>query len=217
MPKLNRRHFIWNYLNFSQCRELLECGWSGVYPVSVKWETITSKKNSKKKTRIKLNLSSICITHFWPIIPIYLTASQYAACDYFKNWNISRTLKYLPRRLLSRSMAWIGLIAEPVVRSIKCKSSPPEVFLGKGVLRICSKFTGVDLCQSVISIKLQSNFNWNSSSVWKFSCKFAAHFHNTFPLEHLWRAASEVCYQFSSLFYFHPTILKNNFKKKNLA
>ena len=29
-------------------------------------------------------------------------------------------------------------------------SSPPEVFLGKGVLKICSKFTGEHLCQSVI-------------------------------------------------------------------
>ena len=33
-----------------------------------------------------------------------------------------------------------------------------EVFLGKGVLRICSKFTGDHQCRSVISIKLLSNF-----------------------------------------------------------
>ena len=33
-----------------------------------------------------------------------------------------------------------------------------EVFLGKGVLRICSKFTGEHQCQSVISIKLLRNF-----------------------------------------------------------
>ena len=38
------------------------------------------------------------------------------------------------------------------------RSSPPEVFLGKGVLTICSKFTGEHPYQSVISIKLQSNF-----------------------------------------------------------
>ena len=30
--------------------------------------------------------------------------------------------------------------------------------LGKGVLKICSKFTGKHPCRSVISIKLQSNF-----------------------------------------------------------
>ena len=36
------------------------------------------------------------------------------------------------------------------------RSSHPEVFLGKGVLKICSKFTGEHPCRSVISIKLQS-------------------------------------------------------------
>ena len=39
-----------------------------------------------------------------------------------------------------------------------CRSSPSEVFLGKGVLKICNKFTGEHPCRSVISIKLQSNF-----------------------------------------------------------
>ena len=34
----------------------------------------------------------------------------------------------------------------------------PDVFLRKGVLKIYSKFTGVHLCWSAISIKLQSNF-----------------------------------------------------------
>ena len=35
---------------------------------------------------------------------------------------------------------------------------PPEVFLGKGILKICNKFTGEHPCQSVTSIKLLSNF-----------------------------------------------------------
>ena len=34
------------------------------------------------------------------------------------------------------------------------RSSRPDVFLGKGILKICSKFTGEHPCQSVISIKL---------------------------------------------------------------
>ena len=38
------------------------------------------------------------------------------------------------------------------------RSSRSGVFLGKGVLNICIKFTGENLCQSGISIKLQSNF-----------------------------------------------------------
>ena len=39
-----------------------------------------------------------------------------------------------------------------------CRSSPSEVLLGKGVLKICIKFTGERPCRSEISIKLQSNF-----------------------------------------------------------
>ena len=37
-------------------------------------------------------------------------------------------------------------------------SSHPEEFLIKGVLKICSKFTGEHPCRSAISIKLQSKF-----------------------------------------------------------
>ena len=38
------------------------------------------------------------------------------------------------------------------------RSSRPEVFLGKGVLKICSRFKGEHPCRIVISIKLQGNF-----------------------------------------------------------
>ena len=38
------------------------------------------------------------------------------------------------------------------------RSSHPEVFLKKGVLKICSKLTGKHPCRSVISIKLLCNF-----------------------------------------------------------
>ena len=38
------------------------------------------------------------------------------------------------------------------------RSSPPELFLRKGVPKICSKFTGEHLCRSVISIKLLCKF-----------------------------------------------------------
>ena len=37
------------------------------------------------------------------------------------------------------------------------RSSPPEVFLGKGVLKACSKFTGEETCRSAISIKLAAS------------------------------------------------------------
>ena len=38
------------------------------------------------------------------------------------------------------------------------RSSHSEVLLGKGVLKICSKFTGEHPCRSAISIKLLCNF-----------------------------------------------------------
>ena len=38
------------------------------------------------------------------------------------------------------------------------RSNPLEVVLGKGALQIHNKVTGEHPCQSVISIKLQSNF-----------------------------------------------------------
>ena len=78
-----------------------------------------------------------------------------------------------------------------------------ELFLEKGILKICSKFTGEHPCRSVISIKLLSNFieitlrhakqlHGSHTSAWVFSCRFAAYFQNTFFKEHLWVAASEL-------------------------
>ena len=48
--------------------------------------------------------------------------------------------------------------AFPKLLSTKFRSSHPDVSLGKGVLKICSKFTGEHPCRSVISIKLQCIF-----------------------------------------------------------
>ena len=42
-------------------------------------------------------------------------------------------------------------------------------------------------------------FYWSRSSEWVFSCKFAAYFPNTFPLEHMWRAASVSSYSYTSM------------------
>ena len=47
---------------------------------------------------------------------------------------------------------------EKVAKLIGPRSSHPEVFLEKGVLKICSRFTGEHPCRSVISIKLLCNF-----------------------------------------------------------
>ena len=63
------------------------------------------------------------------------------------------------------------------------RNSHSEVFLGKDVLKICSKFTREHTCQSAIW-----NSNWTLA--WVFSSKFAACLQNTFSQEHLWRTAS---------------------------
>ena len=41
---------------------------------------------------------------------------------------------------------------------LQSEAVPLEVFLGKHVLKICSKFTGEHPCQSVISLKFLCNF-----------------------------------------------------------
>ena len=76
-------------------------------------------------------------------------------------------------------------------RSIKCTYDrffdfvtglPLNVFLGKGVLKIWSKFTRQNTCQQLY---------WNYTSEWVFSCKFASYFQNIFLWEHLRIADSE--------------------------
>ena len=70
------------------------------------------------------------------------------------------------------------------------RSSRPEVFLGKGVLKIRMKFTREHPCRIVISIKLLCNFI-EIALRHGFSYKLAAYFQNTFSKENLWVAASE--------------------------
>ena len=54
------------------------------------------------------------------------------------------------------------------------KSSRPEVFKGKGALKICSKFTEEHPCRSAISIKLQSNF---IEITLRYGCSFVSLLH----------------------------------------
>ena len=69
------------------------------------------------------------------------------------------------------------------------RNTPPEVLLGKDVLKIYSKFTGEHPCRSVVSIQLQQLYR-NRTSARVLSRKFVVYFQNTFSYEHLWRAAS---------------------------
>ena len=72
-----------------------------------------------------------------------------------------------------RTYGYVPASLEPDVQQTKSRSSHPEVFLGKSVLKICSKVTGEHLCRSVIPRK------------------FAAYFQSTFSYEYFWTAASE--------------------------
>ena len=49
--------------------------------------------------------------------------------------------------------AVINFLQNLIKKSMPDRSSRPEVFLGKSVLEICSKFTGEHPCRTVISIK----------------------------------------------------------------
>ena len=46
-----------------------------------------------------------------------------------------------------------------------CKSSHPEVFLGKGVLKICNKFKGESPCRKAISIFRRLQTVWGSKVI----------------------------------------------------
>ena len=73
-------------------------------------------------------------------------------------------------------------------------SSRPEVFLWKGGLKICGKFTEEQPWGSVISVRLRSIFIEIALRAWVFPCKFAAYFQNTIFWDHLWVAASVTRY-----------------------
>ena len=68
------------------------------------------------------------------------------------------------------------------------------MFLGKGVLKICSKFTGKHPTPKCDSNKVALQLYWNRTLAWVFCCKFAAYIQNTFSQEHLSRAACYVSY-----------------------
>ena len=66
----------------------------------------------------------------------------------------------------------------PMFPTILFRSSPPEVFLGKDVLKICSKFTGKHPCQIVVSVK----------SLYKFIEIILRHGWSPLNLLHIFRA-----------------------------
>ena len=67
----------------------------------------------------------------------------------YRNYNLGQ--KFVDKLMFFYGMfySWFFAIS---------RSSHPKMFLGRGVLEICGKFTGDHPCRSVISMNLQSNF-----------------------------------------------------------
>ena len=93
--------------------------------------------------------------------------NEYCSYNIFPFWtNFSITIYLIPligKFHVKLSRLWyhfIIFIFSPYVSMCrdKYRSSHPEMFFGKDVLKICSKFTGEHTCRSVIPIKLQSSF-----------------------------------------------------------
>ena len=86
-----------------------------------------------------------------------------------------------------------------LIKTLSCanvifRNNHPELFLEKGVLKICCKFTREHLSRNCFATLLKSHFRmgvllyWNHTLAWVFFCKFAAYFQNT---SYLLVAASE--------------------------
>ena len=74
---------------------------------------------------------------------------------------LKRMAKSMHRNSLNEiNMTYVGIVWYSIFwfQFWTVRSSNPEVFFGKSVLKICSKFTGVHPCRSAILIKLKSNF-----------------------------------------------------------
>ena len=69
--------------------------------------------------------------------------------------NTSRPSYYLVKLFLIYK---IQLLKSWLTALVICRSSRSQVFLGKGALKICRKFTGEHPCQSAISMKLLCSF-----------------------------------------------------------
>ena len=96
----------------------------------------------------------------------FLIKLQAEACNFIKKETLARCFpvnfaKFLRTPFPTEHLRWlllystINIIKLTVMLTLKFRSSYPEVFLIKGVLKICSKVAREHPCRSVISIKLQ--------------------------------------------------------------
>ena len=89
---------------------------------------------------------------------------------YYFQWcrHVSLKLIYLTVFYMKTNWMKISHVCIEWVFTLKfSRSSHPEVFLGKIILKMCTKFTGEHPCRSVISIKLLLKFPVNLSHIFR--------------------------------------------------
>ena len=106
---------------------------------------------------------------------IYLTS-----INFFLIWHISKkfdwTITYFNKR------QWEVVLAA-VLRIAVLRSSHPEVFFEKGVLKICSKFTGEHPCRSSICFATLLKLQFGMGVFLQIGCIFSEHLYLRTPLQ----------------------------------
>ena len=90
-------------------------------------------------------------------LQLFLTTSQ----SKFGNYKTEDSTCFNDLMLYYVDVSRTGLLwklNETYLRTSCFRSSPAEVFIGKGVLKICSKFTGKHPCWNVVSVKSLCSF-----------------------------------------------------------
>ena len=95
------------------------------------------------------------IFYFFLIIITIFYVSLYCFYEFFNLQNVNKACRSAFKTLRCLTRLWINLC---YAMSKNSRNSTPEVFLGKGVLKISSTFTGEHPYRKKISIKLLSNF-----------------------------------------------------------
>ena len=126
--------------------------WHYIYCFVQSGKAFTVKGN--KHTHASAKFQTCRCLHIGPCVAILTLLLLIFSWDYI----LMHQLKCQQEMLRTWTNAWDKLYMLALAIWSTCRSSPPEVFLKKGVLKICSKFTGNHSCWSVISVKLQSNF-----------------------------------------------------------
>ena len=88
------------------------------------------------------------VTNLFLLLSNMKKCNRHPQCKYLKKKNFKRC----------KPNIYCEALLNQQKQTIRCRSSHPEVFLRKGILKICIKFIGENPCRSVVSRKMQSNF-----------------------------------------------------------